>query len=137
MVTTSNLVNFINEHSNKPFQWGKFDCVTFLLSYIKFLTKVDLSDCVNCKWTSKKSALGFLVKNGGSFESIFDKHIKGVHVPTIQDVQTGDIVIVEQEGGWHTATIFCNNRLAMVVEDLGVKMVPLSYGHIIKIVRVL
>lgn len=93
------LLDFINSRQAVPYEWGKNDCVTYVLGAVEAQTGKKVT---KLKWHDSKSALGVL-KRYKTLEHAFDLHFKRIP-PSM--AKRGDIAgIADDVFGIHTGIV--------------------------------
>lgn len=82
------LSEYIQTHTNKPFEWGNNDCITFSIGYLNLATGRDYL-AEHKPWRTAKEANKKLRALSGLF-FLFDQNLKRIHPNMAQD---GDLTI--------------------------------------------
>lgn len=112
---------YLENQSDKPFVWGKNDCVLFAALGASEVLGRDLSEEIGSYGQyDEETAAGIIAAHGG-IRGIFDKHFPR-KLKTM--VQRGDIALVNVQG----------NEVAGIVDNTGrhvaVKRIDGKLGHI-------
>ena len=135
-ITTEEVTNFINRYYNKKFCWGSNDCSTFIRDYLETFTGKDLSRTVSFCWETKRQAIKYYLSMSTTLEELISSNVDIVKIENIHNARLGDIFVLDFDG-WHTAAImYHTNRLAMFVEHVGLKLVPIENYNTKTILRV-
>lgn len=89
----------IQAATERPFSWGRHDCITFAAECVEAVTGVDLLQPVRGTWHSQLQALRMLSKLGG-IPAVLTRHL-GAEVPPLM-ARPGDVGITESG-----ATVVC------------------------------
>lgn len=77
------LPDYIAAHLDKPFEYGRLDCVLFVANWIKHKTGIDYLDGLP-HWASERRALR-IVKDLGGLEVAMDRRFERIHPNLAQD----------------------------------------------------
>ena len=101
------LSDYIEEHANKPFVWGKNDCCTFAVGWVQIKTGRDyLTE--HRPWRTAKQASKKLRDLGGLF-FLFNETLVSINPNMAKD---GDLTVFDG-----TACIFSGRHIVSVGED--------------------
>jgi hypothetical protein len=88
------LDSFLRERANDPFAWGTRDCATLVFDALHLMTGVDPAAQIRGRWTSATSAARVFNACGG-WEGFAETGALGLPVKPGQDLQDGDVVLLE------------------------------------------
>lgn len=134
MISTSEVVKFIDSYHNLQFCWGSNDCSTFIRDFLVKFADKKYAKLANFSWRTKSQAMRYAAKNGGVLSTIED-NVVGYSVGGLNKAKTGDIV-VSSVNDWSTAGVLINGRIAYFVEDVGLRLTPINDANIKLILRV-
>lgn len=106
------LINYIENQIDLPFELGKNDCILFVAGAIDVMHDTKLREKYTGLWKTQKEVTEYQKKNPSVSEVLHELDYESVDVNYIQ---TGNIVIVEQEN-IRTFGIFTGTKVAMFTE---------------------
>lgn len=101
------LPEYIASHLDKPFEWGKNDCVLFAIGWLEHSTGRDFLGAYK-PWHSAKEAIR-KVDDAGGLESLFDASLTRINPHMADD---GDIALIDR-----TAYLFSGPHVVSVGEN--------------------
>ena len=112
---------YLSRNLNKPFEWGKWDCVHFTNGFIKTMTGVSLLPS-SWKWSSEEEAMQAILKYGkgkGLANAIANAVSKQTGIEEIPPayITKGDFGVYKEES--ELACVF-DNYNAIGVNDQGI-----------------
>jgi hypothetical protein len=116
----THLFNFINNNTERPFAWGKWDCCIFAVEGIKAMTGKTM---MKIQWQNKKEAYKFIAKNGRTLNKVTSKYAKQSDIKTIEKnfITAGDIVLLEDHLNDNEELIgICTGNLIACVSEEGI-----------------
>lgn len=82
------LPEYIATHLDRPFEWGKLDCVLFAVGWLQIASGIDyLSEYP--VWNDEREAVR-LLRDLGGMETLLDKHLNRINPHLARD---GDIAL--------------------------------------------
>lgn len=116
----THLFNFINNNTERPFAWGKWDCCIFAVEGIKAMTGKTM---MKIQWQNKKEAYKFIAKNGRTLNKVTSKYAKQSNIKTIEKnfITAGDIVLLEDHLNDNEELIgICTGNIIACVSEEGI-----------------
>ena len=91
--------NFVEANTDKPFEWGKWDCCLFSDACIKAMTGESLIS-KELHWDDKESALETIRDYGNTLKNSIKKASKRKDLEKVDlnYLQKGDLIVMEQDG---------------------------------------
>lgn len=122
----------LDQHHDKPFDWGSWDCCKFADACIKAMTGESLIP-KTLKWTDEKSAMEAIKKYGKDLNGSIAKaaKAKGLSAIALSYMQRGDLVVIKQES--QLVGIFDGFKV-LGPSETGVTVVP--YEEILSVWRI-
>ena len=116
----THLFNFINNNTERPFAWGKWDCCIFAVEGIKAMTGKTM---MKIQWQNKKEAYKFIANTGRTLNKVTSKYAKQSNIKTIEKnfITAGDIVLLEDHLNDNEELIgICTGNLIACVSEEGI-----------------
>lgn len=127
----SELFNYVAEHKDQEFKYGKFDCCLFGAGAISAQTGVDIAEKYRGKYRSLKGGFKLLRKDGyKSYSDFISKHLNEIESAAF--AQVGDIGIVVTDDG--EAICIIMGAFAIGVSENG--LVQFQLNHINRVFRI-
>lgn len=118
---------YVESQMGLPFKFGVNDCPLFTLGCMDVMHDTDRRKEFIGLWHDQKSAWKWAKKHGDIYDHLLKWGYKRVD---IQFIQTGDIVIMEQNLAhakkWRSVAVCLGSKVAIVTEDYGVIPVDLK-----------
>jgi hypothetical protein len=124
------LISYIESRKEVPFEWGKNDCITFVLHYLYLVTGIDVIETLP-KWNNALSAMRAIRTLGIDLDDIFRKiavEYSVVKKPK-ELIQRGDIAIIKSPNG-PMCTLCIGKDIVAPGED---GIIPQSKDNIISV----
>jgi hypothetical protein len=101
------LPHYITERLKRPFEWGNFDCMLFVVGWVEIASGRNYLSQYPA-WKNAKEAI-LQVDELGGLEAVFDAHFKRINPHLARD---GDIALIDR-----TAFLFSGARIVSVGES--------------------
>ena len=92
------LIEFIEEHKDTPFEWGKWDCCIFANAALKAISGKNVIP-KDLKWKDEKTAMKAIKDYGKTLNGALTKACKGAGMEVIQPAfaTAGDLILFKEE----------------------------------------
>jgi len=120
------LAQFLKRYEQKPFVWGKHDCVIFAADAVKAMTGHDLAKSYRGLYTNQFEAYEIIVRADG-LEKITDKECKTYGFSKRDHpmkAQRGDLVMLFTKLGDTMGIVSENGKDIYVADQIGYRKLP-------------
>ena len=118
------LSKYLNERSDKPFEWGKNDCLMFVSGAVAAVTGYDFSD-EYLPYSTRKEADEMLQEYDGVV-GIISEHLGHSGTEKILTAQRGDVVLFRLNDENIAGIVDDSGRFFQIVTEKGLLRVPLK-----------
>jgi hypothetical protein len=124
MTRAATLEAYLAEVRDKPFDWSRWNCCTFVAGWVQRMTGTRVMMGLP-KTPSRMSAHRLIVEIGGNLRGVWSLWMhRDPILPTL--AQTGDIVCI-MENGTQAVGVCCGRTAAVLTED-GVHHVSMEHA---------
>ena len=124
------LDEFLREHQNRPFEYGKWDCCLFVCDAIIAMTGVDLADSYRGAYSTRAGALQAIGEQLGtaSIQAVAAHAAAAHHMPEVpvHQAHRGDMVLIARGREYSLGLVALNGRDVIVASKRGLWRLPLS-----------
>lgn len=120
MTAITPLTIFITQRTTKQFKWGWFDCNTYIVEYVDWLTGSNILREVRGKYWDAKSAFRFTRE----YKKL-DAGLEQAGFVEVDELQDGDVITYEKNG-FVCGHIYAFDRAHSVDTDVGYMCVPID-----------
>ncbi len=130
------LDTYLERYKETPFKWSKFDCTTFIISYIDDMYGTTLlSSSVEGRYSDFRTAVAYALSSGK--EWLYVESELPTQTVKIGNLQRGDLVCYSYECWNPMAVMVDDYRVAVVTIKNGLEITPLhNLQGVVKIIRV-
>ncbi|PCI51400.1 MAG: hypothetical protein COB49_01985 [Alphaproteobacteria bacterium] len=116
------------DFKDKPFAWGRADCMAFICAYLR-AAKCHPKRIRHGQWKTERGAVRGLIKMGyPSLEALLDAHFDRVGVICARD---GDIALIKAEGVWGGGAGLVAGWRVWAPGEYGLMSLPMDAGYVV------
>lgn len=97
------LYEFLESHSERPFEWGRRDCALFTCDAVLAMTGVDLAAECRGRYSTREEAESLLRELSGGALEVYAAQVaerNALEPIPLQFARRGDVVLWNAPGGW-------------------------------------